>query len=192
MDAHHITDSYKFISVLLLSLSAMLRLGLPHVNVLSKIDLLKSYGPLPFSLDFYTDVLDLNYLISDMNQSSSTTKFSTRFMKLTSALVDLITDFSLVQFIPLDIQDGNNLVHVLRSIDTCNGCAYASTIDLTNSASTVLQDVTRSSLIADIQERMMEEDLEGRKEDVVEGVQEDVVEGVQEDGNKQENIGLIK
>jgi hypothetical protein len=45
-DAHYITDAPKFISVVLLALRAMLQLELPHINVLSKIDLLSSYGEL--------------------------------------------------------------------------------------------------------------------------------------------------
>ncbi len=45
-DAHYITDASKYISVLLLSLRAMLHLELPHVNVLSKIDLISQYGDL--------------------------------------------------------------------------------------------------------------------------------------------------
>jgi len=45
-DAHYVTDASKYISVLLLSLRAMLHLELPHVNVLSKIDLIKQYGDL--------------------------------------------------------------------------------------------------------------------------------------------------
>ena len=45
-DAHYITDASKYISVLLLSLRAMLHLELPHINVLSKIDLISQYGDL--------------------------------------------------------------------------------------------------------------------------------------------------
>jgi hypothetical protein len=51
-----VTDAAKYVSVLLLALRAMLHLELPHVNVLSKIDLVRQYGdlgagslPLPFS-----------------------------------------------------------------------------------------------------------------------------------------------
>ena len=40
----------------------MLQVELPHVNVLSKLDLIEKYDKLQFNLDFYTDVLDLNYL----------------------------------------------------------------------------------------------------------------------------------
>jgi len=49
-DAHYITDAAKYVSVLLLSLRAMLHLELPHINVLSKIDLLKQYGELGKSI----------------------------------------------------------------------------------------------------------------------------------------------
>jgi GTPase SAR1 family protein len=45
-DAHYITDASKYISVLLLALRAMLQLELPHVNVLSKMDLVTKYGDL--------------------------------------------------------------------------------------------------------------------------------------------------
>ena len=46
-------------SALLTSLSAMIQLELPHVNVLSKIDLLDRKA-LPQRLEMYTDDLDLS------------------------------------------------------------------------------------------------------------------------------------
>ena len=45
-DAHYVTDPAKYVSVLLLSLRTMLQLELPHINVLSKIDILSQYGDL--------------------------------------------------------------------------------------------------------------------------------------------------
>lgn len=56
VDAHLCSDPAKYISALLLSLSTMLHLELPHVNLLSKIDLIEQYGKLQFNLDFYTQV----------------------------------------------------------------------------------------------------------------------------------------
>ncbi len=44
----------------------MLQLGLPHVNVLSKVDLIEQYGPLPFNLDFFTEVLNLSHLVEQL------------------------------------------------------------------------------------------------------------------------------
>ena len=55
-DAHLCSDASKYIAALLLSLNVMLSLELPHINVLSKMDLIESYGELAFNLDFYTEV----------------------------------------------------------------------------------------------------------------------------------------
>lgn len=46
VDAHLCSDPGKYVSALLLSLSTMLHLELPHINVLSKIDLIENYGKL--------------------------------------------------------------------------------------------------------------------------------------------------
>jgi len=46
IDAHLCCDPGKYVSALLLSLSTMLHLELPHINVLSKIDLIENYGNL--------------------------------------------------------------------------------------------------------------------------------------------------
>ena len=45
-DAHLCTDASKYISMLLLSLNTMLHLEMPHINVLSKVDLIRNYGKL--------------------------------------------------------------------------------------------------------------------------------------------------
>jgi hypothetical protein len=63
VDAHHCSDAAKFISIAMLCLSTMMRLGFAHINVLSKVDLVEKFGPLAYNLDFYTEVQDLAYLI---------------------------------------------------------------------------------------------------------------------------------
>jgi len=45
-DAHYVTDASKYIAVLMSSLRVMLHLELPHINVLSKMDLITQYGDL--------------------------------------------------------------------------------------------------------------------------------------------------
>ena len=45
-DAHNVTNAANYVSVLLLSLRTMIELELPHINVLSKIDLVSQYGEL--------------------------------------------------------------------------------------------------------------------------------------------------
>lgn len=46
VDSFHCTNPPNYISILLLSLSTMLQLELPHINVLSKIDMIEKYGQL--------------------------------------------------------------------------------------------------------------------------------------------------
>ena len=101
VDAHLCCDPGKYVSALLLSLSTMLHLELPHINVLSKIDLIENYGNLgivlvcsclyfskcfscscysfsllsAFNLDFYTDVQDLSYLQYHLDQDPRSAKY---------------------------------------------------------------------------------------------------------------------
>ncbi|KAK4602383.1 hypothetical protein RGQ29_011436 [Quercus rubra] len=112
VDAHLCNDPGKYVSALLLTLSTMLHLEFPHINVLSKIDLIENYGKLAFNLDFYTDVEDLSYLQHHLDQDP---RFA-RYRKLTKELCDVIEDFS------LDKESVGNLV---RLIDKTNGYIFS-------------------------------------------------------------------
>lgn len=68
VDSHYCTEPSKFISVLLTSLSTMLQIEMPHINILSKIDLMEQYGRVDFNIDFYTEVLDLQQLIDTFEE----------------------------------------------------------------------------------------------------------------------------
>jgi len=46
VDSHYCADASKFIAVMLSSVTTMLQLELPAINVLSKIDLIEQYGEL--------------------------------------------------------------------------------------------------------------------------------------------------
>ncbi|KAI5994544.1 hypothetical protein F5J12DRAFT_785744, partial [Pisolithus orientalis] len=125
-DAHYVTDAAKYVSVLLLSLRTMLQLELPHINVLSKIDLLSHYGDLDFNLDFYTEVQDLSHLENVL------TTISPRFTALNMALISVIEDFGLVGFetlaVEVDIRwvkkDKASMLHLARAIDRATGYIF--------------------------------------------------------------------
>ncbi|KAL5521719.1 hypothetical protein ACEPAF_2467 [Sanghuangporus sanghuang] len=117
-DAHYVTDASKYVSVLLLSLRTMLHLELPHVNVLSKMDLLTQYGELDFNLDFYTEVQDLSHL------ENLLTSTSPRFAALNMAICSLIEDFSLVGFETLAVEDKHSMLHLTNVIDRATGYVY--------------------------------------------------------------------
>ena len=126
VDAHYCSDAAKFMSVLLVSLTTMLKLELPHVNVLSKVDLIEQYGQLPFSLDFYTDVLDLSYLCDRLDQSMGAKKGQkeTKYSKLNRAMAELVEDFSLVGFVTCAVEEKESMANVLRLIDKANGYCF--------------------------------------------------------------------
>ncbi|KAJ7672501.1 hypothetical protein DFH06DRAFT_1176465 [Mycena polygramma] len=110
-DAHYVTDASKYTSVLLLSLRTMLHLELPHINVLSKIDLIAQYGDLDFNLDFYTEVQDLSYLENALS--------------------------TLVGFETLAVEDKNSMLHLTRAIDRATGYSNAppGTVDASDASS---------------------------------------------------------
>ncbi|KAK9862867.1 hypothetical protein WJX84_005745 [Apatococcus fuscideae] len=120
VDAHLCTDASKYMSALLLSLSSMLHLEMPHVNVLSKMDMIQSYGPLAFNLDFYTEVQDLSYLVKSMEG----TLFAKRFQKLTEGLCEVVEDFGLISFTPLMVEDKESMKQVLALVDKATGYVW--------------------------------------------------------------------
>ncbi|KAJ3037217.1 GPN-loop GTPase 2 [Rhizophlyctis rosea] len=120
VDAHYCVDPSKYVAMLLLSLKTMIQLELPHINVLSKVDLMESYGKLAFSLDYYTEVQDLSYLLESLNTNPSTA----RYAALNSALCELVEDFSLVGFYTLCIEDKESVINLARAIDKTNGYVY--------------------------------------------------------------------
>ncbi|XP_060065537.1 GPN-loop GTPase 2-like [Ylistrum balloti] len=120
VDSHYCSDASKFISVLLTSLSTMLQLELPHVNVLSKCDLIEQYGKLSFNLDFYTEVLDLSYLLEQFKEDEQFQKYK----KLNSALVDIIEEYSLVSFVTLNVQEKESMLRVMKVVDKANGYLF--------------------------------------------------------------------
>jgi hypothetical protein len=112
-----------YISALLLSLRAMLQMDLPHINVLTKIDNLSNYAPLPFNLDYYTEVQDLNYLLPHLEAESSRLSHS-KFGALNSAIIELVQEFGLVAFETLAVEDKKSMMHILQVIDRASGYAF--------------------------------------------------------------------
>jgi hypothetical protein len=108
IDSQFMADSSKFISGCLTCLSAMVQLEIPHVNVISKMDLVRKKRS--FMQRFYHPDGDelAAELSNDMNPA---------YARLNMALCSLIDDFSLVGFLPLNIFDNDSLTFVLSHID---------------------------------------------------------------------------
>ncbi|KNA08931.1 hypothetical protein SOVF_158310 [Spinacia oleracea] len=107
LDSQFMTDVTKFISGCLSSLSAMVQLELPHVNILSKMDLVKNKKDLD---DFLNP--EPHMLLSQLNR-----RMAPQFEKLNKALIDLVDEYSMVSFIPLDLRKDDSIQYVLSQID---------------------------------------------------------------------------
>jgi len=120
VDSHYCSDAGKFISILLTSLTTMLQIELPQVNILSKIDLAEQYGKLLFGLDFYTDVLDLDYILEAIN----TDPFMKKFYKFNASIIDTIQNYSLVTFLPFSVSNMETVKKVRAEVDRVNGYIF--------------------------------------------------------------------
>ncbi|XP_078432794.1 P-loop containing nucleoside triphosphate hydrolases superfamily protein isoform X2 [Wolffia australiana] len=109
LDSQFITDVSKYISGCMASLSAMVQLELPHVNILSKMDLVKNKKDIE---DFLNP--EAKVLVSELNQ-----RMAPQFAKLNKALAELVDDFSMVNFLPLDLRKQSSIQYVLSYIDNC-------------------------------------------------------------------------
>jgi len=117
VDSHYCSDPGKYIACLLTSLTTMLHINLPHINILSKIDLVEKYGKLPFNLDYYTDVLDLNYLVDILDNDKGTNKYKA----LNNSIAELVDSYSLVSFQMLDVQNDVLVEKLAKLIDRILG-----------------------------------------------------------------------
>eukprot|EP00920_Eleutheroschizon_duboscqi_P039619 GHVT01095168.1.p1 GENE.GHVT01095168.1~~GHVT01095168.1.p1 ORF type:complete len:203 (+),score=28.07 GHVT01095168.1:262-870(+) len=109
----------QYISALFLSLSGQFQLELPHVNVLSKIDLLKHYkDQLHFRLDYYAEVQDLSQLLL---LAQDTQPMHPKFIKYSQQMCELLEEHNLISFRLCDIQDKESALNILKEVDTANG-----------------------------------------------------------------------
>lgn len=127
-------DVTKFFAGVLTATSAMLQLGMPHLNVISKMDLLSSKftgRQSPTSSDgsnnnqdddedvdeeshhlhrfFYPDSTLLEEQLSEQSRP--------KFLALNRALVQLIDEYDMVKFIPLNVKKEASLANILMHIE---------------------------------------------------------------------------
>lgn len=158
----HLIDSYTltlpslYISTLLLSLRTMLQMDLTHINVLTKIDNLSKYPPLPFNLDYYTEVQDLSYLVPELEKESPMFAQG-KFAALNQAIVDLVEEFGLVGYETLAVEDKKSMMSLLQTIDRAGGYAFGGAEGAND---TIWQVAVREGLgqmnVRDVQERWLD------------------------------------
>jgi hypothetical protein len=124
VDSHLCMDAGNYLSGMIVSLNTMLHLGLPHVNVLSKVDMLEQYGELPFHVGYYVQPHDLGALAEVVSE-----RIHPKFRKATEGLCEVLGDFGMVsQFAPLAVEDRVSMIQVVKLVDRANGYAFGKVV----------------------------------------------------------------
>ncbi|KAG5420151.1 hypothetical protein I9W82_002031 [Candida metapsilosis] len=112
LESSFIIDSSKFFSGALSAMSAMILLELPHINILSKIDLIKD----EVSKRKLKQFLNPDpYLLAKQQEED---EINPKFARLTKSIANLIDDFGMVQFLALDCsKDSKSVENILSYID---------------------------------------------------------------------------
>lgn len=109
LDSQFMADSTKFFGGCITALSAMIQLEIPHLNIMSKMDLTRDMGKQ--KVDEFMEA-DIDMLISDLSRTTPP-----RFVKLNNAMGSLLDDFGMVSFVPLDITDDDSIATLLLMVD---------------------------------------------------------------------------
>ena len=131
LESTFVVDRAKYFAGTLSAMSAMIMLEVPHINVLSKMDLVKgsvTRKDLKRFLDPDTSLLDDDptdkkaALIAADNKSidplsASSMMAGGSFKRLNRAVAQLIDDFSMVSFLQLDVQKEDSVGDILSYID---------------------------------------------------------------------------
>lgn len=130
LEATFVVDRPKFFSGTLSAMSAMLMLEMPHINILSKMDLVKGQVAKREMKRFVQ--VDADLIEDDPSRKTTDEEDNKKyrdpatteslmsgsaFHKLNKAVARLIDDFSMVSYLKLDVQDEDSLGAVLSYID---------------------------------------------------------------------------
>lgn len=110
LESQFVLDRTKFFSGVLSAMSAMILLETPHLNILSKIDLI-------------TDQVHKRELKRYLNPdplimaSEADNETNPKFHELNKSIANLVDDFGMVQFLPLSSKDTDSVATILSFID---------------------------------------------------------------------------
>ena len=122
-------DKFSYVSAALGSLSSAIRLELPFLNVLTKIDLMRTFkSDLAVSLrsalttcgegalGSLADTLFPNHAVPSLKHP-----LDKKFHVMSRAICDLIDEYGLTGFQPLAVEDKQLMLRILVTCDKCNG-----------------------------------------------------------------------
>lgn len=136
LEATFVVDRAKFFSGTLSAMSAMIMLEVPHLNILSKMDLVKGQvkkrdfkkfiTPDTTLLEDDPDMIarrkageQIDDDLSSDPQNRDAMMRGASFRKLNTAVASLIENFSMVSYLKLDASDEDSVGSILSYIDDC-------------------------------------------------------------------------
>lgn len=138
VDGICLTDATKFISTLILCLTAMTGMEMPFLNVLNKINLLADFPKLKFRLNDFLTSDGLRYILQaeeyqekamlesmygETKDEYETIKkgFYLKYKGLNSKIAELVEDYSSVSLVPFDMTDKRYMAYVVALSDKATG-----------------------------------------------------------------------
>lgn len=130
LESTFVVDRSKFFAGTLSAMSAMLMLELPHINIMSKMDLVNQSVPkkelkrfINVDAGLIDDDPSDDTVLKDSSKGTSGPLQSANMMggasfkRLNQAVAQLIDEYSMVSFLQLDVQDEDSVGAVLSYID---------------------------------------------------------------------------
>lgn len=119
IDSQFMVETSKFFSGVLSALSAMVNFEIPHVNVITKMDLLNKAGRRRIARYLEPDT----HLLLEDDRA-----FDDKFSRLSGAIATVIEEYSLVKFLPLNIKVEESVGDLLMVID--NAIQYGEDLEV--------------------------------------------------------------
>ncbi|KAJ3392977.1 ATP binding protein [Lobulomyces angularis] len=107
LDSQFIQDTTKFFAGTMSAMSAMIQLEIPHINVLTKMDLVSEKMKESQEIERFYDP-DSSLLLEDLNNLTKP-----KFHALNEALGRLIDEYNMVSYIPLNILEEDSVEYIL-------------------------------------------------------------------------------
>ncbi|CAJ0597384.1 unnamed protein product [Cylicocyclus nassatus] len=111
IDTHFVLEAEKFIAGALTALSAMIAIETPCVNVLTKMDLLSERNKA-----LVEDFLEMD--TRSIVEQDATHVWNERHRQLTKTIAQVLEDYSMVKFVPLNCDEEESVEQLLLVIDT--------------------------------------------------------------------------
>uniref|UniRef100_A0A5K3F1T4 GPN-loop GTPase 3 n=1 Tax=Mesocestoides corti TaxID=53468 RepID=A0A5K3F1T4_MESCO len=119
LDARFLVDGSHFLSGILSALAAMVCLGTPHINVMTKLDMLSENKQKLVCARYLQPDLDDLCEVSDDETNGEHSSPPRKFARLTRMLAGVVERYSLVQFQPLNRDKEDTIEDLLFQIDLC-------------------------------------------------------------------------